>query len=394
MVNVIKKILGKIIRIVNRICYRFIPCDEKTVLFISFHGRGYSDNPKALYEYMQEHPEYKEFRCIWAIKHHKSKNLKIEGAKIIEYFSISYFFYLARSKYWIVNCKLPSYVLKKKEQVYLQTWHGTPLKRLAHDILLEEGTTFYRSQMSAEEMYATYDNDVKKYNYMISPNAFCTKVFQSAFQIDKERLIETGYPRCDILVNTKEDEILAWKKKYGIPLDKKVILYAPTWRDNSYTTKGYTFSLQVDFAKWKEVLSKEYVVIFKPHYLIVNQFDIDAYQGFVYEIPATMDISELYLMSDLLITDYSSVFFDYAILNRPIYFYMFDLESYAQELRGFYFDIHETLPGDILQREADLLDKITKKDYDYSRLQEFNKEFNVWHDGRCAKKVLDRIFDK
>ena len=388
MLGRIKIFLGKIIRLVYRLSYRLIPCDQKTVLFISFHGRGYSDNPKAIYEYLvKQHPEY---HYIWAIKHHKQKNIQIEGAKVIEYFSIPYFYYLARAKYWVVNCKLPAYVLKKENQVYLQTWHGTPLKRLAHDIVLDnKDTTFYRSKMSAEEMYKTYDVDVEKYNYMISPNPFSTTVFESAFRINRERLIETGYPRNDLLVNTSHDEIIELKKQMGLPLDKKIILYAPTWRDNSYVTQGYTFKLEVDFKKWQEALGEDYVVIFKPHYLIINDFDIKQFKGFVYEVAATSDIASLYLVSDILITDYSSVFFDYAILNRPMYFYMFDLEAYASELRGFYFDIYKTLPGPIVETEDDLLDQLVHHDYDFKRLEAFNEEFNKWHDGTCAKKVCD-----
>ena len=134
-------------------------------------------------------------------------------------------------------------------------------------------------------------------------------------------MLEIGYPRNDLLYAPNKDEIaLELKKKLHIPLDKKTILYAPTWRDNSYVTKGYTFKLEVDFGKWQEALGDEYVVVFKPHYLIVNDFDIDQYQGFVYFIEANEDISNLYIISDALVTDYSSVFFDYAILKRPIYF--------------------------------------------------------------------------
>lgn len=394
MIHQMKQLLGKMIRLGYRLLYKVIPINNKTILFISFHGKGYSDNPKALYEYMQRNPRFQNYRFIWAIKKHKQKQLVIKGAKIIEYFSIPYFFYLARSKYWIVNCKLPSYVLKKDSQIYLQTWHGTPLKRLAHDIKASDNMTFYRSKMSVTEMYHTYDVDVKKYNYMISPNSFSTKVFQSAFMIDKERLIETGYPRNDILVNSDAKVIEQLKKKYHIPQDKKVILYAPTWRDNAYTAKGYTFSLQVDFDKWQKQLQDEYVVIFKPHYLIINHFDIEKYKGFVYEINAASDIAQLYLISDILITDYSSVFFDYAILNRPIYFYMFDVVEYAEELRGFYFDIEKDLPGDVYENEDALLDNILNKRYDYTRLKEFNRQFNAWHDGKCAEKVIDIVFEK
>lgn len=394
MLHLIKTIIGKCIRILYRLMHRFVPVHSKTILFISFHGKGYSDNPKALYEYMRQQKEYEDYTFVWAIKHKKQKAITIEGAKVIEYFSIPYFYYLSKAKYWFVNCKLPMYIIKKDSQVYLQTWHGTPLKRLAHDIEVPESTTFYRSKMNVAQMYQTYDEDVKKYNYMISPNTFSTNVFQSAFQINKERLIETGYPRNDVLVNTQAEEIKTLKEKLGLPMDKKVILYAPTWRDNSYVSKGYTFHLEVNFALWQQRLKDEYVVLFKPHYLIINDFDIAQYKGFVYEMAASCDISTLYLVSDLLITDYSSVFFDYAILQRPIYFYMFDRESYAQELRGFYFDIHETLPGDIVEKEQDLLDKIVEKRYDYKKLERFNKTFNAWHDGTCSKKVLDIVFHK
>lgn len=392
MIKLIKKIIGKLIRLVYHITYRFIPCHQKTILFISFHGRGYSDNPRAIYEYMIHQEEYDDYKFIWAIKHHKSKDIIIPKGKIIEYFSIPYFFYLARSKYWVVNCKLPMYITKKKNQIYLQTWHGTPLKKLAHDIDVSEDTTFYRSGMTKEQMFETYDEDVKKYNYMISPNSFTTKVFQTAFQINRERLIETGYPRNDILSNASNEEIEYLKDKYHIPHDKKVILYAPTWRDNSYVMKGYTFKLEVDFDLWRQNLSDEYIVLFKPHYLIVNDFDIDKYQGFVYFIEANKDISELYLISDLLVTDYSSVFFDYAILNKPIYFYMYDLENYRDELRGFYLDIYEDLPGNIIEDEKELLSNILNSNYDYNKLNVFNSIYNNCEDGNASKRVVDIVF--
>lgn len=387
--NYIKRLLGQLIRFLYRLFYRFIPCQNETILFISFHGRGYSDNPMALHQYISADPKYQHYRCIYAIKNYKQKNIKIDNAKVIEYFSIPYFYYLARSKYWIANCKLPRYVLKKPNQVYLQTWHGTPLKRLAHDIEVPEGTTFYRSGMSLDEMRSTYDNDVSKYNYMISPSSFTTEVFQSAFAIEQERLIETGYPRNDILSNYKIQDIAQIKAKLGLPKDKKIILYAPTWRDNSFNLKGYTFKLEVDFTKWKRALGDDYVVVFKPHYLIVNNFNLDTVQDFVYFVDPQEDISKLYIIADILITDYSSVFFDYAILNRPIYFYMYDLESYRDELRGFYLDIYRDLPGEIIVDEKSLLAKIKQNNYDFEKLTTFNQRFNNHEDGYACKRVLE-----
>ena len=340
---------------------------------------------------MIKQDRFKDYHFIWAIKNHKQKKIDIAGAKVIEYFSIPYFYYLARSHYWVVNCKLPMYVLKKKNQVYLQTWHGTPLKKLAYDIEVPEGTTFYRSGMTEDMMHETYRQDVEKYNYMISPSAFTTEVFQSAFRINKERLIETGYPRNDLLSNYSLEDVLQIKKQLGIPLDKKVLLYAPTWRDNSYVTKGYTFKLEVHFDKWQKALQDDYVVIFKPHYLIVNDFDIDQFKGFVYFVPPEEDIRNLYIISDALITDYSSVFFDYAILNRPIYFYMYDLASYRDELRGFYLDIYQDLPGKIIEDENLLLEEM-KKPFDYQKMSLFNQKFNNHEDGLASQRVVNIVF--
>lgn len=391
MIRLIKNIVGKTIRLLYKLTYRMIPVQKKTVLFIAFHGRGYTDNPRSIYEYMIQQERFQNYRFVWAIKHHRQKNLNIPGAKIIEYFSLSYFYYLARSKYWIVNCKLPMYVLKKKKQIYLQTWHGTPLKKLAFDIEVPEGTTFYRSGMNEDMMHETYRVDVEKYNYMISPSSFTTGVFQSAFRINRERLIETGYPRNDFLSNYDQDDVGAIKKQYHIPEDKKVLLYAPTWRDNSYVTKGYTFKLEVHFEKWQKILKDEYVVIFKPHYLIVNDFDIDQFKGFVYFVPPEEDIRNLYIISDALITDYSSVFFDYAILKRPMYFYMYDLDMYRDHLRGFYLDIYKDLPGKIIEEEDELLREI-QRPYDYQQLECFNQRFNDHEDGHASQRVVDIVF--
>lgn len=391
----VKKWVGRVIRILYRWTYKMVKVDPKLVIFIAFHGRGYSDNPRAIYEAMRQDPRFEGYRFIWFIKKHKQKQITIPGAEVKEYFSFSYFYYMSKAKYWIINCKMPDYIAKKEEQVYLQTWHGTPLKRLAHDIEAAEDMTFYRSAVSFAQMTQSYDIDVARYNYMISPNRFCTEVFQSAFRIQRERLIETGYPRNDFICNTTKEEMERLKEKYQLPKDKKIVLYAPTWRDNSYVASGYTFELKADFHKWKEILGEEYIVVFKPHYLIINTYEKDSsLQGFLYSIPAEADIRELYVISDMLITDYSSVFFDYAILKRPIYFYMYDIEEYANDLRGFYLDIHKDLPGDIYTNEDELLEAVKQNMYDPTAYQAFYERFCSCEDGKAAKRVIDIVFHK
>ena len=122
---------------------------------------------------------------------------------------------------------------------------------------------------------------------------------------------------------------------------------------------------------------------------MLNDFDLDSVKDFVYFVDPKEDISSLYLIADILITDYSSVFFDYAILKRPIYFYMYDLQSYRDELRGFYLDIYQDLPGEIIENENLLLSKIKQNDYDYDKLVTFNQRFNNHEDGNASKRVLE-----
>ncbi|GFH42248.1 teichoic acid biosynthesis protein F [Lactococcus hodotermopsidis] len=366
----------------------FVKTNDKTVFFLAFDGRGYLDNPKAIFEGLLADLRFCEYQFVWGM----NEQTKIDGAKRVKKGSIQYFYYLSKAKYWVVNAKMPEYFVKKSDQIYLQTWHGTPLKRLAHD-LPDNGLTYYRSKQSYREMTQSYDKDSKLWDYLISATPFSTEVFTSAFQLPREKIIETGYPRNDVLVTASESEIKQIKAKYQLPSDKKVILYAPTWRDNTYNLKGYTFELQVDFTKWREVLGQEYVILFKPHYLIASRFQVPTdLTDFVYELPANDEISDLYLISDVLITDYSSVFFDYAILNRPIYFYMSDFATYKNDLRGFYLSVPKDLPNDICQSEDDLLEAINSGVFDYQRLSEFNQKFNQLQDGMATKRVIKEVF--
>lgn len=366
----------------------FIKMDDKMVLYLSFDGRSYSDNPKAIYETMLTDAKFDKYQLIWALK----EPVIISGCKVIKRQSLAYFYYLSKAKYWVFNNKMPDYYIKRADQVYLQTWHGTPLKRLAHD-MPDLGITYYRSKQTYQEMVSAYDKDSQLWDYLISPNQFSTAVFCSAFKVNREKIIETGYPRNDILTTVSTGKIQDVKEKFNIPSNKQVILYAPTWRDNAFNLQGYTFELNLDFTKWHKILGDDYVIIFKPHYLIAQHFVVpNGLSEFVLTMPATADINELYIISDQLITDYSSVFFDYAILNRPIYFYMFDFETYRDDLRGFYLQVPKALPNDICYTQDQLLTAISSGQFNFKRLAAFNEKFNHLQDGKASRRVIDEVF--
>lgn len=368
-----------------------VAIDNNTILFISFHGGSFSCNPKYIYQELLKDERFKDFNFVWALK---DTSIDIPGAKVVKYNSPEYFYYLAKSKFWISNCKLPEFCAKKKNQIYINTWHGVPLKRLAHSIA-SSSNTFYRSKVSKAEMLRSYDIDTKRYDYLISPNNFSTEKYQECFKVSKDIIKEYGYPRNDFLVNLTENQITSLKDKFNIPKDKKVLLYCPTFRDNSFNKKGYTFNLNLDFKKWKHYLGKEYVVIFKPHYSISNSFSNDGIEDFLYITEPNTDINELYAISDVLVTDYSSTFFDYAILDRPILFYMYDLEDYRDNLRGFYLDINKDLPGQVVRYEEDLLKIIVNNMHQFDDIKQkrraFIQKYLSSEDGNASKKVIDNL---
>ena len=177
---------------------------------------------------------------------------------------------------------------------------------------------------------------------------------------------------------------------------RKVILYAPTWRDNQHDSSlGYSYELGVDFHCLRSALEADYVILFRAHYLVASQFDFDAYGDFVRDVSGYPDINDLYIVSDLLITDYSSVFFDYANLKRPVLFSMYDLAAYRDELRVFYLSLEE-LPGPIVEDEAALIRAIPEvlrgDPYD-ERYQRFHARFNVKDDGHAAERVVKRLLE-
>lgn len=364
-----------------------LPIKKKQVFFESFAGKGYSDNPKYIYEYLlHEKPEYK---FVWSF----NESMVVPGkSKQVKRGSLRYLYFLARSKYWVINARMPNDIDKRDETVYLQTWHGTPLKKLAGDLenVFMPGTnpTTYKRN---------FGNETAKWDYLVSPNSYSSQIFKRAFWFDKE-LLEFGYPRNDILYNrNNENDLDQLKIRLKIPMDKKVILYAPTWRDDEYFSTGkYRFSIKLNLRKMQESLGEQYIIILRMHYLIASQLDISKYKGFVYDFSTYDDITELYLISDMLVTDYSSVFFDYANLKRPVLFYMYDLEKYRDQLRGFYLDIEKDLPGPIMKNTEQVIETIkninqVKNEYK-ERYEEFYRNFCEWDDGNASKNIVKTVF--
>ena len=322
-----------------------IATDPKVVLFSTFDGRGYSDSPKAIYEYMCSDPRFADYTFVWAFREPKKFTYVLDhpNTYMVTVNTPAYEEACARAKYWFFNYRIADHIYPKDDQVYVQLWHGTPLKRLGYDISISDN-----AMNSKEEIRQKY-------------------------KVDEAQI----------------------KRELGLPMDKKVILYAPTWRDNQHDAKlGYVYRTHMDFDALRREFGDDYVILFRAHYLVANSFDFKKYKGFVYDACGVTDINRLYVVADVLITDYSSVFFDYANLHRPMLFYMYDLASYAGEIRGFYIDL-DCLPGPIVETQADLHRVLHAVEADKSRYAEkyaaFNARFNYLDDGHAAQRVVERV---
>lgn len=359
--------------------YRRLPIKKKRIMFESMWGAKYSCNPRFLYEYIDaNHPEYE---CIWSLN---DEHTPIKGkGKRVRRNSLKYLYYLATSKYLVNNVNFHNHYVKRNGQVFIQTMHGTPLKTLGLDVPGDFHTT------QEEEKY------IKKCNYwdyLTVQSDFVSEISKKCFLYKKE-FLPFGYPRTDILYSKNNpDDISKLKKKMGIPLDKKVILYAPTWRIKN------TFDLMLNLDSLKKKLSDEYVLILRLHHFSVKGWIQPEQDDFVYDFSKYDSVEELYLVSDLLITDYSSVMFDYAVLDRPIIIFAYDLEEYGDKLRGFYIDIEEDKPGPIVYTSREVEKAIinleeTEALYKPCR-DKFRKKFVQYECENSSEKIFNEVFKK
>lgn len=384
----IKQMLKKLILIQYRFMTKVLPIRKNVIVFQSNVGRNYTGNPKSIYEEMVAKKLDQRFRCYYILD---NPHQTIPGnGKTVRNSRFFYYYLMAVAGIWISDARFPNYIIKRKGVTFLQTWHGTPLKKLALDMdslsMADEGTL--------EEYQENFRRSSKTWDYLIAQNEFSSQIFKRAFDFHGT-MLEIGYPRNDVLFRKNNPEcIVELKKKLGIPLDKKVLLYAPTWRDDAYYDKSsYKFVSPLDFKKVKDALSSDYIMIVKYHYMVKECIDWSIYDGFYRVFDNSYDIADLYLVSDMLITDYSSVMFDYSLLKRPMLFYAYDLEQYKNTLRGFYFDFEKEAPGPIFTTTEEFITQVINYEPNSykDKYELFDKKYHSYESGNAAEQVIKLI---
>jgi CDP-glycerol glycerophosphotransferase len=350
------------------------------IVYNSFEGR-YSDSPRALYEELRRRGGGDAH--VW-LADPVHAHLFPAGVDTAEYGGPEGAEALASADLLIANTHTDVAWTKRPGSTYLQTWHGTPLKRIHWDVLWAPPGRLERLSL-----------DVARWDRLISPNRPSTPLLRGAFRYDGE-ILETGYPRNDVLSAPDRDEIrAAVRAELAIPAGATVVLYAPTWRDDEvFAAGGREFRLPLDVDGFAAGLGDDHVLLLRLHYMLTGRLrPVD--HASVRDVSFHPDISRLYLAADVLVTDYSSSMFDFAVTGRPMLFYTYDLADYAGRQRGFYFDFASQAPGPLLQTSAEVfaalrdLPAVTERHAD--RYARFRERFCHLDDGRATERVLDRL---
>lgn len=369
-------IIQKIYRVIMSFVFRgwgaLLPIDESLVIFVSFMGMGFNDSPKAIYDYLKAHPEYKQYRCVWAFEHPE----KFPDLETVKIDTPAYFKTALKAKFWITNTNIERGLrFKKKNQVYLNTWHGIALKYIGNDV---KGRNDFN--------FDTVD-------HLVVSGDYDEQVWKSAFNAKESTYLRCGMPRNEELWRADDEKRKLMRAKLSIPADKKIILYAPTWRESTDGGKSYEIKPPIHFDVWKKELGTEYIILFRAHHQTTKVLGV-MYDEFVRDVSEYPAVNDLMIASDMLITDYSAISFDYSILCKPILCYAYDYETYLAE-RGTYFDIDDRYPNKSCRTEEELLARIRGIDYELEcsntkRFREAFIQYGIGATEACVKAEFMR----
>jgi len=357
------------------------PVDPDLAVFAAYWYRGYSCNPRAIYERARE--LVPAMRGVWVVKPDAAGALP-PGVEHVAPGTHEYYDVLARARYFVNNVNFPNHLVKRPGTVHVMTHHGTPLKRMGLDL---QDTPVAGSRMDFPALLRR----CRRWDYSISANPFSTLVWERVYPVPYESL-EVGYPRNDVLVGSGEEDVRRIRDELGIRPDQRAVLYAPTHREYC---AGYVPLL--DAARLADRLGTDHVVLARLHYFYAGDPSLRRLHqaGRLLDVAAHPSVEELCLAADALVTDYSSLMFDYAVLDRPIVIHAPDWEVY-RAMRGTYFDLIAEPPGTVTRSEDEVVAALrsgaASDDDARAARAAFRDRFCALEDGRAAERVVRRVW--
>jgi CDP-glycerol glycerophosphotransferase len=358
---------------------------DDMIVFDSQRGKRYSCNPRAIFEELRRRRPDLDFLWISA----DGQFSLPEGARTILKNSREHYEALATARVIVANTVTVPWYRKRDGQTFLQTWHGTPLKTVGFD-----STTLTEQRRPALERIS---RDVAQWDILISPNPYTTQIMRRAYRYHGE-VLESGYPRNDLLkAPDAKERGAAVRAGLGIEPDKRVVLYAPTWRDDLIIgdRRRRPYDLALDVKTARAALGRDHVLLLRAHHHMATDRAWRRNDGFVVDVTEYPDITDLYLAADVLITDYSSVMFDFAVTGKPMLFFAYDLEHYRDTVRGLYFDLYAQAPGPVLRTSDEVVDALGAESYEGHRdaYAAFVKTYCPYDDGLASARVIERTWE-
>ncbi len=352
---------------------------DDVVLLETFGGRTAGDSPGAIGGELIARDLGLDL--VWVVD--DSSVVLPAGSRPVSRRTREWYNLLNRARTYISNAGAPAFFEKKPGQVHLQTWHGTPLKRIGEDRGPGDFAT-WRHRRSVARQAAGWDA-------MVSPSPYCSAIYRSAFRFGGECL-ELGYPRNDALLAPEAASARQRTRDVlGLHIGDVAVLYAPTWREYLDVRDAKPLYLHVD--RFTRRL-RDAVVLVRGHYNATGQKDVYVDHPRVRDVTRYPDINDLYLASDALVTDYSSIMFDYALTDKPIVLLTPDLEHYRDVERGFYLDFPAESPGPVVESTREVVAALTAPDRHAGQRARFREQFCPYEDGRASARVVEWLLSQ
>ncbi|KQV04593.1 MULTISPECIES: bifunctional glycosyltransferase family 2 protein/CDP-glycerol:glycerophosphate glycerophosphotransferase [unclassified Kitasatospora] len=360
--------------------FRRLPLDEHLAVYAAYWHRGYACNPAAIYRKARELAP--QVRGVWVVETRAQAATLPAGVPYVLLNTPAYLRAMATAKYFVNNVNFPRTMAKRPGTVHVQTQHGTPVKAMGMDLrehpAAADGMDFDRLREA-----------VDRWDYLVSPNPHTSEHFTRAFPGHYE-LLETGYPRNDRLALATPAEVADVRSRLGLAAGQRTVLYAPTHREG----QGSYVPL-LDLRELAEKLGPGYTLLVRTHYFHhggPGDLTTGPHAAELVDVSAHPVVEDLYLAADVLVTDYSSMMFDYAVLDRPIVIHAPDWEQYRR-IRGVYFDLLAFPPGAVATEPGALTEALLAGDPAPAARAAFRERFCPWDDGGASERVVRRVFD-